>query len=233
MWTLVAWPLCSVNTVYMWSVISHHVQSLQRQTSYPGSVVHAHSARCWGQPQVGRTPGQMLPAEEAHPHMVWPYKGRVVDQALSQIRAFATVHIHGLQSQGKLCSIFIFGLPDVLCSNQGCGAGTRAVLDGWSRSQNFFSGAGNLVPVQASYTNNAMFFLFFGPNRSRAGAKDLKMLEPETKKLDARSLKFEYRLHSPGFNPLRACAMLCIRACFWLTSCVFFFDVHKWECTHR
>jgi len=77
------------------------------------------------------------------------------------------------------------------------------------------------------------FFLFFGPNRSRAGAKDLKMLEPETKKLDARSLKFEYRLHSPGFNPLRACAMLCIRACFWLTSCVFFFDVHKWECTHR
>jgi len=28
------------------------------------------------------------------------------------------------------------------------------------------------VPVQASCTNNAMFFLFFGPNCSGAGAKD-------------------------------------------------------------
>jgi len=37
------------------------------------------------------------------------------------------------------------------------------------------------VPVQASYTNNTMFFLFFGPNCSGAGAgaKNLKMLEPE------------------------------------------------------
>jgi len=52
------------------------------------------------------------------------------------------------------------------------------------------------VPVQASYTNNTMFFLFFGPNCSGDGAKNLKMLEPEPKRLDARSrsLKFEYRL---------------------------------------
>jgi len=58
------------------------------------------------------------------------------------------------------------------------------------------------VPVQGSYTNNTMFFLFFGPNCSGAGAKNLKMLEPKI--LDAqswsRSPKFEYRLHSPGFN---------------------------------
>jgi len=47
----------------------------------------------------------------------------------------------------------------------------------------------NWVPVQASYTNNTTFFLF---------------LEPEPKKLDARyrSLKFEYRLHSPVFIAL-------------------------------
>jgi len=58
------------------------------------------------------------------------------------------------------------------------------------------------VPVQASYANNTMFFLFFWTKCSGAGAKNLKMLEPEPKKLDARSwsrsLKFEYRLHSPG-----------------------------------
>jgi len=38
------------------------------------------------------------------------------------------------------------------------------------------------VPVQANYT---LFFLFFGPNCSEAGPKNLKMLEPEPKKLDA------------------------------------------------
>jgi len=37
------------------------------------------------------------------------------------------------------------------------------------------------VTVQASYTNNTMYFLFFGPNCSGAGAKNLKMLEPEQK----------------------------------------------------
>jgi len=48
------------------------------------------------------------------------------------------------------------------------------------------------------------FFLFFGLNCFGAGAKKLKILEPELepKKLDARSwnrsLKFEYRLHSPA-----------------------------------
>jgi len=62
------------------------------------------------------------------------------------------------------------------------------------------------VLVQASYTCNTMFFLFSEPNCSGAGtgAKKFKMLEPEPKKLDARSwsqsLKFECRLHSPDQN---------------------------------
>jgi len=51
------------------------------------------------------------------------------------------------------------------------------------------------VPVQASYTNNTMFFYSFGPDCSGTGAKNLKMLEPESKQLDSRtwsrSLKFE------------------------------------------
>jgi len=36
------------------------------------------------------------------------------------------------------------------------------------------------VPVQASYTNNTMFFLFFGENCSEA--EKFKTLEPEPKK---------------------------------------------------
>jgi len=43
---------------------------------------------------------------------------------------------------------------------------------------------------------------FLGPSCSAVGAKNLEMLEPEPKKLDARSwsrgLKFEFRLHSLG-----------------------------------
>jgi len=49
-----------------------------------------------------------------------------------------------------------------------------------------------------------MLFPFSGPNFSGAGAENLKMLEPEPKKLHARSwsrsLKFEYRLHRPGWK---------------------------------
>jgi len=94
---------------------------------------------------------------------------------------------------------------------QGCGAGpnAQAILDGWSRSQKFLGGAGagnsgsrstDIICGQASCTNSTMFFLFFGSNCSGPGAKNLKMLGPEPKELDARSwsLKFEYRLHSPG-----------------------------------
>ena len=60
------------------------------------------------------------------------------------------------------------------------------------------------IPVQTSCTNSTIFFLFFGPNCSGAGAKNLKMLEPEPKKLDSqsRSLKFDYRFHSLGLNAL-------------------------------
>jgi len=36
------------------------------------------------------------------------------------------------------------------------------------------------VPVQASYRNDTMCVLFFGPNCSGAGAKNLKMLDLET-----------------------------------------------------
>jgi len=39
------------------------------------------------------------------------------------------------------------------------------------------------VPVQASYTNNTMLFLCFGPNCSGAGAKNLKMLFAGAKNL--------------------------------------------------
>jgi len=91
--------------------------------------------------------------------------------------------------------------------NQGCGAGAQAILDGWSRNQKHLdggAGAWNLSSVCELCKQYNVFFLFFGPNCSGSGAKNLKMLEPEPKKLDAqswsRSQKFEYRLHSPGFN---------------------------------
>jgi len=35
------------------------------------------------------------------------------------------------------------------------------------------------VPAQATFSNNTIIFLFFGPNCSGAGAKNLKMLELE------------------------------------------------------
>jgi len=51
------------------------------------------------------------------------------------------------------------------------------------------------VSVQAIYASNAMFFIFFGPNCSGAGAKNLRCW--------SRSLKFEYRPHSPGWMQRR------------------------------
>jgi len=85
-------------------------------------------------------------------------------------------------------------------SNQGCGATAQAILDGWSRSLKFGFRFHRRSLWGKRVLQIIQWFLVFGGPIVLEPQTNTSMLEPQPKKLDARSLKFEFRLHSPGSN---------------------------------